>query len=88
LARRRNAQRTLGIRMRSSAAEIARTDMTTASQSGKLTCDPIENLDPARRDDARGPRRHDTVFNSIVTSGPSLKTGLFPAVGISSQPRY
>jgi hypothetical protein len=26
------------------------------------------------------PRRHDTVWNSIVTSVPSIETGRFPAI--------
>src|SRR6185295_19792153 len=79
LARRRTAQRTLGMRMRSSAAEIARIAIRTTTQSGKLTCDPMQNPDPQAPRDA-APRRHDTVWNSIVTSVPSIETGRFPAI--------
>jgi hypothetical protein len=76
--------------MRSSAARIARTAIKTTTQSGKLTCDPMQNPDPASPATSRvaAPRRHDTVWNSTVTSVPSIETGRFPAIGRPSQPRY
>jgi hypothetical protein len=40
----------------------------------------MQNPDPAMPR-ALAPRRHDTVWNSIVTSVPSLETGRFPAIG-------
>src|SRR6266850_222157 len=86
LARRRSAQRTLGMRMRSSAARIARIAIRTTTQSGKLTCDPMQNPDPATPR-VTAPRRHDTVWNSIVTSAPSLETGQFPAIARSVRNR-
>jgi hypothetical protein len=79
LARRRSAQRTLGMRMRSSAARIARIAITTTIQSGKLTCEPMQNPASATPRVA-APRRHDTAWNSTVTSAPSLETGRFPAI--------
>jgi hypothetical protein len=30
---------------------------------------------------AAAPRRHDTAWNSIVTSVPNIKTGRYPAIG-------
>jgi hypothetical protein len=42
----------------------------------------MQNPDPASPATPRvaAPRRHDTVWNSIVTSVPSLETGRFPAI--------
>jgi hypothetical protein len=76
--------------MRSSAARIARIAITMTTQSGKLTCEPMQNPDPASPATPRvaAPRPHDTVRNSVVTSVPSIETGRFPAIGRPSQPRY
>jgi len=43
----------------------------------------MQNPDPASPATPRvaAPRRHDTVWNSTVTSVPSIGTGRFPAVG-------
>jgi hypothetical protein len=43
----------------------------------------MQNPDPASPATPRvaAPRRHDTVWNSIVTSVPSIETGRFPAIG-------
>jgi hypothetical protein len=42
----------------------------------------MQNPDPAPPATPRvaAPRRHDTVWNSIVTSVPSIETGRFPAI--------
>jgi len=42
----------------------------------------MQNPDPALLATPRdaAPRRHDTVWNSIVTSAPSIGTGRFPAI--------
>jgi hypothetical protein len=50
----------------------------------------MQNPDPASPATPRvtAPRRHDTVWNSTVTSVPSIETGRFPAIGRPSQPRY
>jgi hypothetical protein len=78
LARRRSAQRTLGIRMRSSAAEDREDRHHTTTQSGKLTCEPMQNPDPASPATPRAaaPRPHDTVWNSIVTSVAMFATAI------------
>jgi hypothetical protein len=39
----------------------------------------MQNPDPQAPRDA-APRRHDTVWNSVVTSVPSIETGRFPAI--------
>jgi hypothetical protein len=39
----------------------------------------MQNPDPQAPRDA-APRRHDTVWNSIVTSVPSIETGRFRAI--------
>jgi hypothetical protein len=43
----------------------------------------MQNPDPASPATPRvaAQRRHDTVWNSIVTSVPSFETGRFPAIG-------
>jgi len=43
----------------------------------------MQNPDPASPATPRvaAPRRHDTVWNSIVTSVPGIGTGRFPAIG-------
>ena len=56
------------------AAEIARIVINRTTQSGKLICDPMQNLDPATSR-VNAPRRHDTVWNSMVTSVPSRENG-------------
>jgi hypothetical protein len=84
LARRRSAQRTLGMRMRSSAARIARIAITTTTQSGKLTCEPMQNPDPASPATPRAaaPRRHDTVWNSVVTSLFRIPVSAYGCAGV------
>jgi len=46
----------------------------------------MQNPDPATQRVA-APRRHDTVWNSIVTSVSRIETGRFPAIGRSVRNR-
>jgi hypothetical protein len=49
----------------------------------------MQNPDPASPATPRvaAPQRHDTVWNSVVTSVPGIETGRFPDIGRSVRNR-